>query len=286
MVKRPRYKGVREYKGKEMGKAIWPAVVDEVTWEVVRGILANSERRMNKLGSTRKWLLSGLAVCDVCGTSIRSNYNTTTRVYHCPEGHFRRPADLLDSWVEGCVGAFFRQEEAVTKYLDVKLAGQVNVGKLSRDRDALIERRKQKMVEGADLGLDLEDIKPYLDRLKQQADKLQDEINEAASKTAVSDWLGKDLRRSEITKAWQSATLETRRKVLADIFPRIALRSNGKGKHRALPWELVIITPRPGFERLLKLGQRGAFGSLVHLFGEYPDEYWDSVEVPWADLNS
>ncbi len=53
------------------GPADWPAIVPEESWRAVVAVLSDPERRTNP-GGPRRWLLSGLASCGVCGAPVMS----------------------------------------------------------------------------------------------------------------------------------------------------------------------------------------------------------------------
>lgn len=55
------YAGVYVFKGERIGKSKVPAIVDEATFEA-----ANASRVKGVSANTRKWLLSGIVVCDAC----------------------------------------------------------------------------------------------------------------------------------------------------------------------------------------------------------------------------
>jgi site-specific DNA recombinase len=69
MVTRPGIAGLLEHRGKVVGRAPWPAVVDEATW---RTLVAELESRPRN-DTTLRWWLAGLACCARCGARMRGN---------------------------------------------------------------------------------------------------------------------------------------------------------------------------------------------------------------------
>ncbi|MFE6969563.1 recombinase family protein [Isoptericola sp. NPDC057653] len=102
IVLSPRYAGLSSHRGVVVGRAAWPAIVGEDTWRTVRTILTDPARRTSP-GSVPQHLLSGVAVCGVCGAKCRvSSRGAADRRqvrYRCPGGHVARAKDALDNLV-------------------------------------------------------------------------------------------------------------------------------------------------------------------------------------------
>jgi site-specific DNA recombinase len=106
---RARNAGLMEHAGHVVGKAEWPAIVTEDVWRGVCAVFGDESRRTTP-GSARQHLLSGLAVCGVCGTPviatgvagkgrpIRQVYRDRPRV---GSGHVARAVEQLDAFVTG-----------------------------------------------------------------------------------------------------------------------------------------------------------------------------------------
>lgn len=73
----PRTAGLREHRGDIVGPAVWEAILDRDTWDAVRAILTDPSRRMNFAGGARRYLLSGIARCDLCGARLRARPTQT-----------------------------------------------------------------------------------------------------------------------------------------------------------------------------------------------------------------
>jgi site-specific DNA recombinase len=105
---RPRNAGLMVHRGQVVGPAGWPAILDEDTWRGVTAVLSDPGRRTNT-GTARRWLLSGLAVCGVCGDPVRSfsassHRRKTKPVYTCRTGkHVIRTAEEVDRFVEAVI---------------------------------------------------------------------------------------------------------------------------------------------------------------------------------------
>jgi DNA invertase Pin-like site-specific DNA recombinase len=101
---RPRNAGLREHRGQIIGKAEWEPIVAEEKWRAVRAMMADPARRTTT-GSARKWLLSGIATCGICGSPVRAVTMHTTRAgvasYACVASKcVVRNAAEMDRYVE------------------------------------------------------------------------------------------------------------------------------------------------------------------------------------------
>ena len=86
-VRQPRNAGLRAYKGEVIGKATWPALVDESTWRTAQTVLEAPERKPGGK-SVRRHLLTGVAHCGKCGHYLSASYRTDRRiVYVCKACH-------------------------------------------------------------------------------------------------------------------------------------------------------------------------------------------------------
>jgi site-specific DNA recombinase len=106
LLQRPRNAGLSTYRGQIVNGAAWPAILDEDTWRGVCAILTDPARS-TVTSRARRWLLSNLAVCDVCRAPVESNVSAwgdrRAAAYTCPAGHVRRNAKELDDYIEAVV---------------------------------------------------------------------------------------------------------------------------------------------------------------------------------------
>jgi len=118
-LRRPRNAALMEHRGKIIGPAAWPSVVDEDTWRAVVAILRRPGRKTTS-GPAPKHLLSFIArcgVCDgpmICTSTSRAAAGKRVRspVYRCREGeagtrreqpHAGRDQAQLDALITGLV---------------------------------------------------------------------------------------------------------------------------------------------------------------------------------------
>ncbi|MGI8680815.1 MAG: recombinase family protein, partial [Mycobacteriales bacterium] len=99
LVTNPAYVGKRVHRGKVVGEAVWPALVDEATFYTCVSRMSDPRRKTVR-DSAIKHLLSGIAICGVCGARVVVQKNRGSRAYLCPDGfHVSRRQDHVDDLV-------------------------------------------------------------------------------------------------------------------------------------------------------------------------------------------
>lgn len=71
--------------------------------------------RLQHDGTARRWLLSGLALCDRCGVPVRSaRTRKGVHGYRCVRGHFLREGDIIDRYVSEVIVARLSEPDAAS----------------------------------------------------------------------------------------------------------------------------------------------------------------------------
>jgi hypothetical protein len=98
--------GIRTHNGVLVGPGTWEPIVKPADWRAVQAVLANPQRGRNPSGVAPRYLLSGIAVCGVCGAWLRPLMNRGRPTYACfgvtptsPKGHVARARPPLDAMV-------------------------------------------------------------------------------------------------------------------------------------------------------------------------------------------
>jgi DNA invertase Pin-like site-specific DNA recombinase len=222
MLRNPRLRGARTYKGEVVAEDAWPAILDRETFERLQAKIRTSSRP----GRPPKQLLSGVARCGRCGAPMWSSMQRRgaerTRRYVCVVGPGR----------PGC-GAL----SIVTKSLDelVTQAALHRLGTTAMDR-ALQNKPRSKKTADVDvtrIERDLEDLaadfgagnisrrewlaarKPLEERLV-RARRAIDTTNGTAALAAF--------RGSDVHKIWDGLDVERRRVVLTALIDRVTVR--------------------------------------------------------------
>lgn len=220
-------------------KGAWPAIVTVEQWEAAKAKLAHPSRKTSP-GPTRRWLLSGLAVCDVCERPIHAGGGVKgVHSYRCGSmAHFMRQGDPLDAFVERfAVEYIAKHRGALLAPRERSDAAAINA-ELARLDAALVEL-------GEDRDGGVIDRAEYLrrrPRLISKRDGLRRDLAAGADRSALEGIVDA----GDVLAAWRALTLGERRAVLGELF-EIRVHSVGQGNRRNMPADrfakTVTITP-------------------------------------------
>jgi site-specific DNA recombinase len=229
-VLRPRNAALRVYSGQVFGKAVWPPLITEETWAIVRALLQDPARRTITTNA-RKHLLSGIARCGVCGTGMRVSWRDDRQLYQCMSRQAcvtRRLAPVDEMVTEAVIARLSAAPSLVrapeTSGRDFEAENAVLRGRM-KDAAKLFAR-------GAiDVGT-LEDIRSDIDR---QLDLLTDQAVSAVP-------VGADLAGAPDVRArWAELSLQRKRAVIAALFEIRVLRT---GRGARFDPSSIELTPR------------------------------------------
>ena len=77
----PRYVAQRVHKGEVVGTGTWQAILDDDTHDAVKAILSDPDR--HRAGRPRRYLLTGIAACSICGGRIFGCTEPRGPLYYC-----------------------------------------------------------------------------------------------------------------------------------------------------------------------------------------------------------
>jgi hypothetical protein len=113
---RPRNAGLVELRGEILGiKAEWAPILTEDTWRAAVSLLADPSRKTTT-GNGRRWLGSGLYVCGLCGSTMRTTMSgDKVRVYRCnATAHVSRSQAAVDEYVLAVLAERLRLPDAAS----------------------------------------------------------------------------------------------------------------------------------------------------------------------------
>jgi site-specific DNA recombinase len=93
MLTMPAYAGKRQHQGEIIGDAMWPPLIEPDIWEKLQIIMSPPERKRTN-DWPAKHLLSGIAMCGVCGAAMRvGKQNAGTRRHPVTKVPVPQPVD-------------------------------------------------------------------------------------------------------------------------------------------------------------------------------------------------
>lgn len=213
----------------------WPAIVTVEEWEAAKAKLAHPGRTTSP-GPTRRWLLSGLAVCGVEGCRgedgrprpiVAGGGARDVHSYRCPSmRHFMRQGDPLDLYVETfAIKYIAKHRGALLAPRERADAAAINA-ELARLDAALVEL-------GEDRDAGIIDRAEYLrrrPRLISKRDGLRRDLADGADRSALEGIVDA----ADVLAAWRGLSLGEKRAVLGDLF-EIRVHSVGQGNRRNMP---------------------------------------------------
>lgn len=100
MLQKPAYAGLRTHHGEIVGPGTWPALITEDEFHRVMAILKDPARRTQR-GTEPKSLVTNIAVCGKCGSTVRRKTKAGRVAYLCRDtGCVTMTADDVDEYVE------------------------------------------------------------------------------------------------------------------------------------------------------------------------------------------
>lgn len=218
--------GRREYRGEDVGKAAWPAILDARTSRRVRAALDRPDRARGRVA--RVSLLAGMVTCGVCGAALRTQRRSTgARVYVCPArslggcGGVSIVADPLDALVA----------EAVVVTVESGDLGAVVAESTQREDagDELGEVEQALVDLAADLGAGTIGRAEWLaarSPLEARRDALRATVAASAAAPAAVPYIG---RSGRLEADWPTLTLDQQRAIVAAVVDRVVV---AKASHR------------------------------------------------------
>lgn len=233
---RPRNVGQMEYRGEEVGKAPWEAIVPDEVFRAVCRLLDDPSRGTNS-GAPPRYLGSGLYLCGVCKDGTKCEVNGGTKRgprYRCKSSagsHLTRNVAQLDQFVQdalvarlcvpGVIERFLNRTRALpvedVAALRAEAKGiRIRINGLAKDR-ALGDIDREAMVEGTKAGQA---------RLAVIRDLLADDTVDSPLKV-FADADGPD----EVLAIWEGQPLSTQRSILRAVMVVTVYVTGHKGRY-------------------------------------------------------
>jgi DNA invertase Pin-like site-specific DNA recombinase len=227
MLVRPRNAGIAVYRGEEVGKGRWEAIVDEAKYRAVVAILKDPARRTTP-GAAPKWLGS---LVYRCGRGGCTQYVTVTQSggrrfpsYRCPTGHGGgRRAEVVDQYVEDTVVERLERPDA-HELLEPVPEG-INVTALQAESEQIRQRMKDL---GGLFGAGQIELGPFtegMDTARAQLEGVTRQLARAATRDPLAGLVGAP----DVRAAWKGLGLDRKRAVLRSLV-EVTLKTPRQGR--------------------------------------------------------
>lgn len=218
----PRHAGLRRYRAQEdrasirqnpeqgiTGTAEWPAIVDESTWRAVARVLCDPSRRRPALGG--KGLLTGVAVCGVCGDTVHRGNAARPGVpsYRCRSNrHVARKSDPVDEYVSAAVLERLTRADAT----ELWTAELPNAADLMSEADTLRRRRDDIAEDYGDGQMTREQFRTANARVLGRLGEVEAQIAAAGHTSPLAIVATED-----VEAAWAGMSVAQRRGIIAAV---------------------------------------------------------------------
>ena len=205
----------------------WEPLVPLETWLAACEILRDPARRSNP-GAPRRWLLSGIATCGVCGAPMKAGATkNAVHVYRCSESaHLARKADDADLYVIGRVVERFTDPASAARLraaMDAKAPADVATLKAQLLAAQRGEATLAMMLAKGDLSPAA--ARPAIREAKAAVATLTAQVEDAGR----GDVLGPLLEAGDVAAAWDARGIDLQRAVVRALWPSVVMVSPGKG---------------------------------------------------------
>lgn len=221
---RARNAGLREHRGRLLGKAEWPPLVAEEKWRAAVSILSDPARRTS-FSRARRWLLTGIASCGVCGGSLRVMLLATSHKgvpsYTCSVGkHVVRNASELEAMISRVIVERLKRPDIGNRMrvsaIDVDVAAlRAEAGALRTRLDDLAD----------DLEMDERTLTRRTRKLNERLAEVQGQLVDASRGDVVAEVAGAD----DVQAAWDALHLDRKRAIIAELATIVVHRTK-KGR--------------------------------------------------------
>jgi len=229
LLMNPRNAGLRAHNGEIVGPGAWEAIVPEATWRAAVKVMTTKTRTG---AGKRTNLMSGLARCGVCGSTLRAKRSIHgQRIYACPiRGCVGRDAESVDKLVRAVVVERLSQPDAV----DLLAEDHGDVRQLQAEADAArqaLDVLAETFAEGA---MPASAFRAGTERAQARLT----EIESAMTRAAAGSPLGDLITANDVAQAWDGLSLARQRGVL-DALMDITVKTTGRGA-RFRPEDIAI----------------------------------------------
>lgn len=221
VLSNPRYAARRIHRGEDVGPGVWPAIVDLDSFRAAQGVLSDPARHM--AGPPTRYLLSGVAVCAVCGGRIYGAREPRGRTYLCgTRKHVVRRADPVEALVVALVLARLQQPDARKIFARPEARSDAAV---LRDEEQGLRSRLDGLAEAFAEGVvDRQALAAGSARLRKRLSDVEARLADLAVTPAVAELLAA----ADVESAWLRLDLDRQRAVVGTLL-HISLESPGRG---------------------------------------------------------
>lgn len=238
VLSNPRIAGLRVHRGQVLEGVTgdWEPIIDPVKWRGVVALLSDPARRTGDAWE-RKYMLSGIARCGVCGGRLYATYPHGRKrgmVYVCKDGsHVGRLGEPLEEFVAIAVLEWLSRPDARLKLL----GKEVDVAALNTERAALVARKDEL---GTLFGRNVIDAVQLENGTRELRAQMAVIDRELASVTVISPAATLAAHRDEIYQRWEQLSPALQATVIAEVAT-VTVNKTAQGQRGFDPGSVDIV---------------------------------------------
>ncbi|MDF2563313.1 MAG: recombinase family protein, partial [Microbacterium sp.] len=214
--------------GQVIGKSTTVPIISEDTHAQLVALLTDPSRRSNHAGPTPKYLLSGLALCGLCGGVMRRNVGRMDKgkrqppAYVCGDCYrVRRKQDLVDHLVESVIVARLSMPDAGELFAE----GDSSVVDECRQEIAALDAKLDVAAgQFADDAITAEQLKRITAQLRGRREVTEKRMTAAKPRSVLTDVAGE-----KAAERWAALPLAAKREAVTQLLTVTVLPS-GPGR--------------------------------------------------------
>lgn len=236
----PRNAGLRVLNGAEY-PASHPEIVPEATWRAACAILRNPGRTVNKEGTARKHIGTGLFLCERCpGRTVNSGYDQRGNlIYRCLGCWRSWRADPINDWLEDLVSGILAKEDRRRRLLPKRRTG-IDVKALNTEASAI---RQNMTAMAADFALAKGQTRVALGEGLAAGEKRLAEIESAIADAGRTSPLTALVLANDPVKAWRNTKDVNRRQAILRSMMTVELGAPIRGRATWDAEKFISVTP-------------------------------------------
>lgn len=217
----PRHAGLRVHRGEVVGEGTWPAIIDVDTHRAVVAVLSDPSR--HRAGRPRRYLLTRVARCGVCGGTIYGVMEPRGPLYYCQtRSHVARRAERIDEYVEGLVVARLSQPDAASLFAAPARQGDADA---LRAEERQLRARLDGLAEAYAVGeIDRLALAAGTRRLNTRLEVVTAELTSMLMIPTIVPLVGVD----DVAEVWSSLEVEQRREIIG-VLMDVTIEPAGRG---------------------------------------------------------
>jgi site-specific DNA recombinase len=238
----PRVAGLRQYQGAilEDVKTEWESILDRTTWEQLVAVLTDPGRRTPRPEVSRRYPLTGVLVCALCGQPLKAMPRTGERSYGCNTktggcGHVFLRAQPVENYVRRILvpladspafleGAFAEEAEEANAAKKLVLENATDEKRLAELSDML-----------GDGEIDRASYTRQAGRLRDRIAARSSELSTLRGQSALGRFAGR------VEASWDTMSVKDQRLILLSLVRSIKVgRAPVKGSNRFDPTRVTF----------------------------------------------